>query len=103
MICIAEQLLRDPHRPCTKTLKPSPATNADLSSGSTVDIQWRDVRVGQVLQVRDDELFPADLLCIYSALPDRCSAPQGSCTCVKTLAYSSEASLTEKTMLIPLH
>lgn len=39
--------------------------------GSTVDIRWKDVRVGQVLQVRDDELFPADLLCLHSALPDR--------------------------------
>lgn len=42
-----------------------------MAAGTTVDIQWRDVRVGQVLQVRDDELFPADLLCLYSALPDR--------------------------------
>lgn len=31
---------------------------------------WRDVRVGHVLRVDDEELFPADLLCLYSALPD---------------------------------
>lgn len=34
------------------------------------DIKWRDVRVGHILRVDDDELFPADLLCLYSALPD---------------------------------
>ena len=31
---------------------------------------WREVKVGQVLRVNDDELFPADLLCLASALPD---------------------------------
>lgn len=29
--------------------------------------------MGQVLQVNDDELFPADLLCLYTALPDKAS------------------------------
>ena len=42
-------------------------------AGSVSDITWRDVHVGQVLLVRDDELFPADLLCLYSALPDKVS------------------------------
>ena len=28
------------------------------------------MRVGHVLRVDDEELFPADLLCLYSALPD---------------------------------
>lgn len=39
-------------------------------TGSVKDIKWRDVRVGHILRVDDDELFPADLLCLYSALPD---------------------------------
>lgn len=39
-------------------------------TGSVRDIKWRDVRVGHILRVDDDELFPADLLCLYSALPD---------------------------------
>jgi magnesium-transporting ATPase (P-type) len=34
------------------------------------DIKWREVRVGHVLRVDDEELFPADLLCLFSALPD---------------------------------
>ena len=42
-----------------------------MSAGSSRDIAWRDVRVGQVLRVQDDELFPADLLCLHSALPDK--------------------------------
>jgi len=32
---------------------------------------WTDVKVGDFLMVKDDELFPADLVCIYSALPDK--------------------------------
>ena len=48
-----------------------PSSDPTLIAGSTTDITWRDVKVGQVLQVRDNELFPADLLCLYSALPDR--------------------------------
>ena len=42
-----------------------------MAAGSHRDIAWRDVRVGQVLRVQDDELFPADLLCLHSALPDK--------------------------------
>ncbi len=44
---------------------------ARRAAGSSRDIAWRDVRVGQVLRVQDDELFPADLLCLHSALPDK--------------------------------
>lgn len=38
--------------------------------GTVEDILWTDVRVGDALVVRDDENFPADLLCLWSALPD---------------------------------
>ena len=37
-------------------------------------MKWESVQVGQVLQVNDDELFPADLLCLYTALPDKVTA-----------------------------
>lgn len=39
-------------------------------------MKWENVQVGQVLRVNDDELFPADLLCLYTALPDKVT----SCT-----------------------
>lgn len=42
-------------------------------AGSIQDIKWESVQVGQVLRVNDDELFPADLLCLYTALPDKAS------------------------------
>lgn len=42
-----------------------------LAVGSIQEIKWRDVRVGQILKVADEELFPADLLCLYSALEDQ--------------------------------
>ncbi|KAL3132559.1 hypothetical protein ABBQ32_009098 [Trebouxia sp. C0010 RCD-2024] len=41
------------------------------ADGSTQDVKWESVQVGQVLQVNDDELFPADLMCLYTALPDK--------------------------------
>lgn len=40
-------------------------------AGSIEDVKWESVQVGQVLRVNDDELFPADLLCLYTALPDK--------------------------------
>lgn len=39
-------------------------------AGSITDIPWTDVKVGDALVVRDDELFPADMICLYSKLPD---------------------------------
>ena len=42
-----------------------------LPAGSVTDITWVDVRVGDAIIVKDDELFPSDLLCLYSALPDK--------------------------------
>ncbi len=39
-------------------------------AGAVEDVPWREVKVGQILRVNDDELFPADLLCLSSALPD---------------------------------
>eukprot|EP00191_Tetraselmis_sp_GSL018_P012504 CAMPEP_0177598192 /NCGR_PEP_ID=MMETSP0419_2-20121207/12185_1 /TAXON_ID=582737 /ORGANISM="Tetraselmis sp., Strain GSL018" /LENGTH=1412 /DNA_ID=CAMNT_0019090555 /DNA_START=264 /DNA_END=4502 /DNA_ORIENTATION=- len=38
--------------------------------GSCVKVRWRDVRVGNIVKVEDDELIPADLLCLHSELPD---------------------------------
>lgn len=38
--------------------------------GKVTDKKWEDVKVGEILQVYDEESFPADLLCIYSDLPD---------------------------------
>ena len=43
-------------------------------AGSIQDVKWESVQVGQVLQANDDELFPADLMCLYTALPDKASS-----------------------------
>jgi hypothetical protein len=40
------------------------------ADGSAEEIPWTEVRVGDALLVRDGENFPADLLCLHSALPD---------------------------------
>ena len=34
-------------------------------------MKWRDVAVGDVVLVRDGELFPADLLCLHCELSER--------------------------------
>lgn len=39
-------------------------------AGSTTDIKWSGVKVGQVLKVMSDEDIPADLLCLYCHLED---------------------------------
>ena len=41
------------------------------AAGSFAEVTWRDVKVGEVVRVLDDELFPADLVCLHSALPDK--------------------------------
>jgi len=38
--------------------------------GSVADIPWTDVKVGDAIMVKDEELFPADLLCLHSHLAD---------------------------------
>ena len=45
-------------------------THRLLADGTIEDISWTEVKVGDAIVVRDDENFPADLLCLYSALPD---------------------------------
>lgn len=36
-------------------------------AGSACDCKWWEVRVGMLLEVRDGEDFPADLLCLHCA------------------------------------
>jgi len=40
------------------------------ADGTVEDIPWTNVRVGDAIIIRDDENFPADLICLRSALPD---------------------------------
>ena len=46
------------------------ATAATADEVETKDVEWRDLRVGDVVRVDDGELFPADLVCLHSALED---------------------------------
>lgn len=39
-------------------------------AGSTELVRWRDIEVGNIVKVQDEELIPADLLCLHSELPD---------------------------------
>lgn len=54
--------------------------------GTVVDIPWVQVQVGDVLEVRDEELFPADLLCLQTDLPE------GVCF-IKTVNLDGESNL----------
>ncbi|KFM22669.1 putative phospholipid-transporting ATPase IA [Auxenochlorella protothecoides] len=53
-----------------KTMNASTTHRAN-PDGSITDISWTEVKVGDALVVRDDELFPADMVCLQSQLPDR--------------------------------
>ena len=46
------------------------------AAGSSKDVKWEKIKVGQVLKVQDNELFPADLLCLYTSLPDKVGCSQ---------------------------
>ena len=51
----------------------SSSSSSSTSSSSVVEtkeVEWRDLRVGDVVRVDDGELFPADLVCLHSALED---------------------------------
>jgi P-type E1-E2 ATPase len=43
------------------------------AAGHWVEVQkrWTDIKVGDVLKVKDNELFPADLLCLHCELDER--------------------------------
>ena len=41
-----------------------------LPGGGTRTVKWRAVRVGDLLEVRDGEDFPADLVCLWVRAPD---------------------------------
>jgi len=38
--------------------------------GSVQDVRWREVEVGNIVKICDDELIPADLVCLHSELTD---------------------------------
>ena len=34
-------------------------------------VRWRDIKVGDMIKVSDDQEFPADLLCMHTSLPEK--------------------------------
>lgn len=40
------------------------------TAGTVQDVKWKRVKVGDLLQVRDDEDIPADLVCVGCSHPD---------------------------------
>ena len=46
-------------------------TRVMCGDGAFRPVAWRQVRVGDTVMVRDGEEVPADLLCVYAALPER--------------------------------
>ncbi len=46
-------------------------TRIMCGDGAFRQVAWRDVCVGDIVMVRDEEEIPADLLCVYAALPER--------------------------------
>ncbi|KAI5069580.1 hypothetical protein GOP47_0015881 [Adiantum capillus-veneris] len=61
-------------------------------NGKFADVEWRKVRVGDVVQVQKDQFFPADLLMLSSSYPD------GVCY-VETMNLDGETNLKLKKTL----
>ncbi|KAH7307649.1 hypothetical protein KP509_22G070700 [Ceratopteris richardii] len=61
-------------------------------NGEFLDVEWQNVRVGDVVQVQKDEFFPADLLMLSSSYPD------GVCY-VETMNLDGETNLKLKKTL----
>lgn len=55
-------------------------------AGKKNKIKWKDIKVGDIIKVEDDELFPADLLCLNTGLQD------GVCF-IKTTNLDGESNL----------
>ncbi|CAD7701700.1 unnamed protein product [Ostreobium quekettii] len=46
------------------------AVVTDLKTGEVEARKWREVKVGDIVKVKDGELFPADLMCLSTGLAD---------------------------------
>ena len=55
-------------------------------AGGVKDVQWQDVKVGDIVAVYDDELIPADILCLQTGSKD------GVCY-IKTTNLDGESNL----------
>eukprot|EP00210_Caulerpa_lentillifera_P006951 g6646.t1 len=49
----------------------SPTIVINPLTGASRSVKWRDVKVGDIVKVNDDELFPADILCLQTGLKDK--------------------------------
>lgn len=49
----------------------SEAEVIDPHTGEGKTVKWREIRVGDIVKVKDDELFPADILCLKTGLKDK--------------------------------
>lgn len=46
-------------------------TKVSMCLGTEEEVRWRDIKVGDLVKVLDDELFPADILCLKTGLRDK--------------------------------
>ena len=66
-----------------------------MATGTLKPATWSDVKVGDVVQVKNREGFPADMIILATHEPDP-SNPHGACS-VETKSLDGETNLKEKT------
>ena len=71
VVCATSELWQDAKRHRGDWVTNSRRTRVMAANGAFRDVAWRDVRVGDVVMVRDDEEVPADLVLLFAALTDR--------------------------------
>jgi len=71
VVCATSELWQDAKRHRGDWVTNSRRTRVMAANGAFRDVAWRDVRVGDVVMVRDNEEVPADLVLLFAALTDR--------------------------------
>lgn len=82
-------------RQSDKEANDATTTILDRATGELKPATWVDVQVGDVIQVKNREGFPADVILLAAHEPDP-SNPHGACS-VETKSLDGETNLKEKT------
>lgn len=70
-VAAIKEIIEDRKRHQADLMTNTSITHILQPDGSFSEKEWQQVKVGDIIQVNDDDLLPADLLCLHTALPDQ--------------------------------